>query len=71
MEPPAKNTSETGCRSHKVYLNSWDTEIGGFDRIQTNVNSSCVWHGLPITTIRLFACGTAANCGRIFQNSII
>ena len=40
MDPPAKNTSETGCRSHKVYLNAWVTEIGGYERIQTNVNSS-------------------------------
>jgi len=40
MDPPAKNTSETGCKSHKVYLNSWVTEIGGCERIQTNVNSS-------------------------------
>jgi hypothetical protein len=40
MDPPAKNTSETGCRSHKGYLNSWVTEIGGCERIQTNVNSS-------------------------------
>ena len=40
MDPPAKNTSKTGCRSHKVYLNAWVTEIGGCERIQTNVNSS-------------------------------
>jgi hypothetical protein len=40
IDPPAKNSSETGCRSHKVYLNSWVTEISGCESVQININSS-------------------------------
>jgi hypothetical protein len=55
MDPPAKSSSKTGCRSHKVYLNSWVTEIGGCERVQTNVNSYVFGMDCP-SPLQVYVC---------------